>query len=203
MSDDPIDAPAASTDGEAAAPSRRRPVAPFIALAVALVLGALFAVLASAEGGSNETAESNLIGRPAPEVRGTTIDGRPFDLARRKGSWVVLNFFTSTCVPCQREHPELIRFAEQQASLGTDGAELYTVATGREERQPIEAFFDDNGGEWPVVYDVDGAIAVTFGIALVPETWVIDPNGYVRARIITTVTAAGLAATIQTLRQAS
>ena len=40
---------------------------------------------------------------------------QPFDLARRKGSWVVLNFFNSTCAPCKAEHPELVEFTEQQA----------------------------------------------------------------------------------------
>jgi cytochrome c biogenesis protein CcmG/thiol:disulfide interchange protein DsbE len=194
---------AADGDDAGAVAVRRRPVAPFVALAVALVLAGLFVVLASAEGGANETADSNLLGRPAPEVRALTIDGRPFDLARRKGSWVVLNFFTSTCVPCQREHPELVRFAEQQGALGTEGAELYSVATGGEERQPIEAFFADNGGDWPVVYDEGGAIAVSFGIAKVPETWIIDPDGFVRTRIISTVTADGLANVVQQLRQAS
>ena len=57
----------------------------------------------------------------------TTIDGRPFDLAsRRRGSWVVLNFFSTWCRPCVEEHPELVRFATGQAAQ-PDGAELYSV----------------------------------------------------------------------------
>ena len=53
-------------------------------------------------------ADSPLIGRPAPEATGTLDDGTSFDLSRRKGSWVVLNFFDPTCVPCIQEHPELV-----------------------------------------------------------------------------------------------
>jgi hypothetical protein len=34
----------------------------------------------------------------------------------------------------------------------------------------------------------------------VPETWIIDPNGYVRYRSIATVTADGLAATLARLK---
>ena len=52
----------------------------------------------------------------------------------------------------------------------------------------MEAFFDAEGGDWPVVYDDDGSIAVGFGVSQVPETWIIDPNGVVRGRIITPVT---------------
>ena len=57
------------------------------------VLAGLFVVLAGAEPNVAETSDSPLIGRPAPEATGTLDDGTPFDLSRRKGSWVVLNFF--------------------------------------------------------------------------------------------------------------
>jgi cytochrome c biogenesis protein CcmG, thiol:disulfide interchange protein DsbE len=113
---------------------------------------------------------------------------------------VVLNFFTSTCVPCQQEHPELVRFAEQQAALGADGAELYTVVVDDDD-VAVERFFDAEGGAWPVVYDDDGAIAVGFGVAKVPETWIIDPDGIVRGRVISRVTADFLGAQLQQLRE--
>ena len=120
--------------------------------------------------------------RPAPDAVGELADGTPFDLARRKGGWVVLNFFQSTCVPCQQEHPELVEFAAQQEALA-DGAgftrsSTTTIAT------TVETFFADEGGDWPVVYDDDGSIAVAFGVAKVPETWIIDPDGVVRGRMI-------------------
>ena len=97
---------------------------------MAVVVGGLFVVLAGADGAANETADTPLLDRPAPAATGAFADGTAFDLSRRKGSWVVLNFFTSNCVPCRREHPELVRFVDQQAGLGADGAELYTVAVG-------------------------------------------------------------------------
>ena len=56
------------------------------------VLVALFWVLASSSSGPTDKVgliDSPLLGRPAPAVRSTTLDGTPFDLARRKGSWVV------------------------------------------------------------------------------------------------------------------
>ena len=109
---------------EGSASGRRRPrIAPFVALAVALVLAALFVVLAGSEPGRSDTIESFLIDRPAPEVVSTTLGDQPFDLSRRKGSWVVLNFFDPTCIPCINEHPELVRFDEQQRRI-VDGAVL-------------------------------------------------------------------------------
>jgi cytochrome c biogenesis protein CcmG/thiol:disulfide interchange protein DsbE len=180
-------------------PARTR-VAPIVVALVAVVALGLFVVLAGAGGADDDTADTTLLDRPAPGTVGRLADGATFDLSRRKGSWVVLNFFTSTCVPCQQEHPELVRFAEQQAALGADGAELYTVVVDDDD-VAVERFFDAEGGAWPVVYDDDGAIAVGFGVAKVPETWIIDPDGIVRGRVISRVTADFLGAQLQQLRE--
>jgi cytochrome c biogenesis protein CcmG, thiol:disulfide interchange protein DsbE len=178
---------------------RSRRVAPYIAGGVAIVVFALFIVLLTADKGRQESAASPLIGNVAPDSKGVLADGSPFDLSRRKGSWVVLNFFTHNCVPCIREQPELIEFSKQQQALGNDGAELYTVVRDSS-REQVDEFFADRGGDWPVVYDPDYEFSNQFGVILVPETWIIDPSGVVRARIISEVTAEGLGALINQLR---
>ena len=178
---------------------RTRRVAPYVAGGVALALFALFVVLLTADKGRQESAASPLIGNVAPDSSGSLADGTPFELSRRKGSWVVLNFFTHNCVPCIREHPELIDFVEQQQGLGTDGAELYTIVRDSS-RDQVEEFFAERGGEWPIVYDSDYEFSNDFGVALVPETWIVDPDGVVRARIIVEVTAEGLGSLINQLR---
>jgi cytochrome c biogenesis protein CcmG/thiol:disulfide interchange protein DsbE len=183
---------------EAVAPRRR--VAPWVALGVAVVIGALFVVLLTATGDAEDSADSPLLGRPAPEAVGTLADGTPFDLSRRKGSWVVLNFFTADCVPCIQEHPELVRFSDQQAALGADGAELYSVVVN-DSRDDVETFFDERGGDWPIVYSELGEIPVAFGVSAVPETWIVDPAGVVRVRLISKVTAEQLNVTLQQLRE--
>lgn len=177
----------------------RRRIAPIIALAVAGVLAGLFWVLASSDTSTSDAVSSYLIGKPAPEVQSTTLDGKPFDLSRRKGSWVVLNFFNSLCVPCKAEHPELVTFSQQQQALGVDGAELYTVVNDDTD-QAVTAWFAEHGGDWPIVKDDNGAISIAFGVAQVPETWIIDPQGVVRTRIATTVDAADLSLLIQRMR---
>ena len=192
------DAAPSGSDALAPAPSRRR-IAPFVALAVAVVLAGLFVVLAGSDSGRKETVQSFLIGRPAPAVVSTTLDDQPFDLSRRKGSWVVLNFFDPTCIPCIDEHPELVKFAEQQAQI-TDGAELYTIINKGSD-EDVQAFFDDNGGDWPIVRDPDGTASVGFGVAQVPETWIIDPNGVVRARWAGEITADVVATQLQAMRE--
>jgi cytochrome c biogenesis protein CcmG/thiol:disulfide interchange protein DsbE len=169
--------------------------------AVAVVVAVLFFVFAGADPQTNETAATPLLDKPAPNITGDTLDGGTFDLSRRRGSWVVLNFFQSECVPCEREHPELVKFAEQQAALGTAGAELYTIATPPDTDAAVREFFAANGGgDWTVVRDYDGEVMVDYGISKVPETWIIDANGVIRERLIAEVTADGLSAVVARLQ---
>lgn len=176
-------------------------LAPFIALGVAVVLIGLVVLFIGADpDGEAQTARSPLLGRPAPEAVGELDDGTPFDLSRRKGSWVVLNFFQSSCIPCIAEHPELVEFVDQQRGLGTDGAEFYSVVTG-DTRENVEEFFEREGGDWPAVYSDGDQITVAFGVAQVPETWIIDPQGVVQVRFQGEVTAEGLSITMQQLRE--
>ncbi|MFT4865402.1 MAG: cytochrome c biogenesis protein CcmG/thiol:disulfide interchange protein DsbE [Ilumatobacter sp.] len=178
---------------------RRNRVAPWIAMAIAITMVGLFVVLIGADSDGGQDARSPLLGRPAPEATGTLIDGGNFDLSQRKGSWVLLNFFRADCIPCIQEHPDLVDFNEQQAALESDGAEFYSVVVD-DSREDVEEFFADNGGDWPIVLDHQ-LIDVAFGVALVPETWIIDPSGIVQARIISRVSAERLNITMQQLRE--
>lgn len=168
-----------------AAPHKKR-IAPYIAGAVGVVVVAFLVVLAVSSPNESTVSSSPLLGQPAPEVKSTTIEDQPFDLSRRRGSWVVFNFFNSTCVPCRQEHPYLLSFYDKQATAATP-AELYTIVNDDTDGA-VEAYFDANGGAWEKVRDDDGAIAVAFGVAKVPETWIIDPNGFVRLRILGALT---------------
>ena len=171
---------------------------PYIAGAAGVLLLAFLVVLAMAKPGNSESASSPLLGQPAPVVKSTTIGGGTFDLARRKGSWVVLNVFNSTCVPCRQEQPFLVDFASEQKS-SDNPVELYTIVNDDSDG-PVQAFFDTNGGDWPVVRDDDGAVSVAFGVAKVPESWVIDPNGFVRLRIMGALTEGFLTTRLNDLK---
>jgi cytochrome c biogenesis protein CcmG/thiol:disulfide interchange protein DsbE len=171
-----------------------------VVAAIAVVMAGLFVVLLTADPSNDETAASPLLGNPAPAVSGVYGDGTSFELSRRKGSWVVLNFFTHDCVPCIREHPELIAFVDQQRTLGVDGAEFYSVVRDST-RDEVDDFFAERGGDWPIVFDDRYEFVNGFGVALVPETWIIDPNGFVRRRFISEVTAGGLSTMLQAMRE--
>ncbi len=66
----------------------------------------------------------------------------------------------------------------------------------------MRTWFADNGGDWPIVDDPNGKIAVSLGVAQVPETWIVDPHGIIVQRIATQITADALSQTVQRWREA-
>ena len=160
-----------------------------IAVVLAVVLALLVVLLATRAPGSERATRSALLGRAAPETAGQTLQGEAFALADLRGRWVVVNFFQTTCIPCIEEHPELVRFAADHASIGD--ASLVSVLF--DDRSDVaRGFFEDNGGDWPVVIDEDGGIGVDYGVARVPESFLVSPTGIVVQRLVGGVTAAQL-----------
>ena len=60
---------------------------------------------------------------------------------------------------------------------------MYTIINDDSDAA-VRAYFQTYKGNWPKIRDSDGSISVAFGVAKVPETWVIDPDGFVRLRIL-------------------
>ncbi len=193
------EAPDATPPADGTAPPSGSRRTSWIALGVAAVVAALFVILAIAKPDRGEGTGARRVDFAAPAVVTQTIDAVPFDLAQHRGRWVVFNFFASWCGPCKLEHPELVTFASQQAQLGGAGAELYAVIND-DSVDNVRRFFADNGGSWPVLRDDDGAIAVGFGQTKPPETWVVDPAGVVRLRVIGAVNGTQLSQWLQELR---
>jgi cytochrome c biogenesis protein CcmG/thiol:disulfide interchange protein DsbE len=189
-----------TTDDVAAAPARRPRTALVTSVVVAVVVAALVVVLATRDSSSEQATQSPLIGRAAPVVEGTTLDGEEVSLVDLRGRWVVLNFFASWCVPCLEEHPELLAF---DAAHRAEGDAALVGVTFDDKAADARAFFEARGGDWPVIDDPDNSIGVDFGVAQVPETFVISPNGTVVQRYAGRVSRAALDELIASYEQAA
>lgn len=166
---------------------------------VAVVAIGFVAILATRDTAGEGGRRSQLIGQLAPAVAGETLDGGTFDLASHRGRWVIVNFFATWCTPCIVEHPELVTFQERHRELGD--ASVVSVVF---DDDPDEArrFFEDRGGDWPVVVDGDRSIAVAYGVPQVPESFVVSPNGTVAQLFTGGVTAAQLDDVIEQITEA-
>ena len=164
--------------------TRRR--SPWVAAAVLVVMAGFVVVLAAGSSSDDRAASSPLLGRQAPPIVASTLDGESFALDGLRGRFVVVNFFATWCIPCIREHPELVEFERRNAEAD-DTAVVSVVFDDRPET--VRQFFADNGGDWPVVTDPDGRIAVSYGVAGVPESYLVAPDGTVVTKIVGGVTA--------------
>ena len=168
------------------APVRRRPrTALWIAVAIAVVLALLIGVLATRKNATERLVKSPLIGKTVPALAGPTVAGGTYDVDDHQGEWVVVNFFATWCVPCQQEHPDLARFAKAHAGEG-DASVVSVVFS--DQVSDVKRFFAQRGGDWPVVRDDDGTIATSFGVARVPESYLVAPNGTVVGKVTGGVT---------------
>ena len=164
----------------------RRGVGFWSAIAIGLVLAGFVWLLATRDSSRSRLADSPLLGKPAPVLAGGTLGGDSFELETRPGRWVVVNFFAVWCVPCVREHPELVRFSQRHLAEGD--AQVVSVQFAEDEDR-LRRFFRRNGGDWPVVEDPDGRIALDYGVTGIPESFLVDPDGFVVSKIVGGVSA--------------
>ncbi|MDR0808575.1 MAG: TlpA family protein disulfide reductase [Gemmobacter sp.] len=117
-----------------------------------------------------------------PEIGLIGMDDAPRSLAEFRGEWVVLNFWATWCPPCRTEMPSL---GALQKVLGADGVEVVTVATGRNAVPAITEFFREAGVEHLIALrDPKSALAHEMGIAGLPVTVILNPDGEEVARLI-------------------
>ncbi len=173
----------------------------WIAVVFAVVVAAFVALLATRDQGADSVGVE-ILDEPSPPIDAPTLDGGTYALSSQRGRWVVVNFFASWCAACVDEHPELVEFSERHAAAGD--AALVGVSFG-DRRSNALAFLEEYGGDWPVVVETESAfsIGLDFGVAKLPESFLIAPSGRVVAHVTGGVTADGLDALIDRFEQAA
>ena len=183
---------------ESAGAPRRTAIWVVLPIAVAMVL--LIVLLAAGDPASERAQNSTAIGQVTPLIEGEDLDGQWFSIDDHVGKWVVVNFFSTTCVPCIVEHPELVAFAQRRAVTGD--AIVVSVAFD-DSAANVREFFLENGGNWPVITGDTGSVAVDFGVTAVPESYLVAPTGIVVDKLIGGVTADQIDARIERLLAAA
>ncbi len=186
----PDDAGAGAEANVDAEPRSRRSAAVLVpALLVLVFVGFVVVVLATREPAANRVVDSPLVGNPAPDLVGTTLDGDRYSLAGEQGQFTLVNFFATWCVPCVREHDDLARWDARHRQRGDAGV---VSVVFEDTTDNARGFFEENGGDWPVVIGDDGSLVLDFGVAKVPESYLVGPDGTVLAKIVGGVTEEGL-----------
>jgi thiol-disulfide isomerase/thioredoxin len=115
------------------------------------------------------------------DVNGETLQGTPINLASYRGKIVVVNYWSSTCVPCQAEAQAFEELSKQYAAKGV----RFVGIDERDNRDEAVAFERGNRVTYPSIYDRTDAFVLAFPGAApstTPFTIVLDRQGGIAAK---------------------
>ena len=123
---------------------------------------------------------SPLIGKPAPAFNLPTLADAQRSLRKEDmlGKVWLLNVWASWCASCRDEHPVLIELAKS--------GKVPIYGLNYKDKRPDGIAWLNRFGDPYVLsaYDVQGRIGIDYGVYGVPETYVIDKQGFIRYKQI-------------------
>jgi peroxiredoxin len=128
------------------------------------------------------------LGAAAPAFDLRTLDGKRVTLAGYRGKTLVLNVWATWCPPCRLETPDLSR---SYRALRARNVEFLGVDV-TEDAPIVRAFVAAKGVPYPQAIDRTKVFDRDYDVQSFPTTYVIDPEGILRARYLDVVTPAQL-----------
>lgn len=143
-----------------------------------IIFGAMVVLLAIGLTLNPRLVPSPLIGKPAPEFELPLLfkEGS-FSNKDLKGQVTLVNVWASWCFACRQEH-EVVK------NLARKGVRIIGL-NYKDEPSDAKNWLSKLGNPYQVVaVDYDGRISIDWGVYGAPETFLIDPDGIIRHKVI-------------------
>jgi thiol-disulfide isomerase/thioredoxin len=137
-------------------------------------------------------ARLDLIGKPAPEIEGKDVDGKPVRLADFEGKVVLVDFWATWCPPCVAAFPTLRQLAREFkdqgfAILGVNLDDLARPESAQPAAKPeqvggdVRWFLIAQRAGWPnLVGPGAEAAARAYGVEEIPASFLIGRDGTIK-----------------------
>ena len=111
--------------------------------------------------------------RPISELKFKNADLQDVDLNNKKGNIMILNFWATWCVPCQREMPSLEKLTNKHPEI-----KVYAINTEKPNKLKIRDFFRSiNVASLDTYYDPEFKLIKQFKMRGLPTSILIDKDG--------------------------
>jgi thiol-disulfide isomerase/thioredoxin len=108
-------------------------------------------------------------------VKGTTVDGQNFDLAKLKGKVVLVDFWATWCPPCRAELPNVKKLYDRYHA---QGFEVIGISLDNKEKD-LTAFLDKDKLPWPSIFKEGNDLADSYGVFSIPLAILVGRDGRV------------------------
>jgi len=127
----------------------------------------------AAEAESGKGIDRSHRGEAAPTLKFKNPDGGEFDLAKFKGTPVLVNLWASWCAPCIKELPTLQEIEGEQAKEGKLG--IIAVSQDMAPQGSVDAFLGERDiGRFAAYHDPDMSLSSALGVQILPTTILYD-----------------------------
>ncbi len=113
-------------------------------------------------------------GRPTPPPAVFGTSDKPITLDQLRGKLVVIVFWGTSCLPCQKELPALEKLAER---FHDDGLEVLPVCVDETDLDTARRVAAESAPGLPVLVDSTGATRLAFDVQALPSAALIGPDG--------------------------
>ncbi|MBI3794367.1 MAG: TlpA family protein disulfide reductase [Nitrospinae bacterium] len=123
-----------------------------------------------------------VVGKPAPNVVGSTIDTEePFSMSRAPDKVKVVNFFNRTCVPCVQEMPEFAEMEKRHPKVLFYAVHVPWKKDGNVDAAGVKKFVGSLKAHVRTVLVGGVKLRELYGFKQLPLTVVLDGDNVVRA----------------------